>query len=95
MVFDLIGLTPQWIVATRKRVNATTGVPTQNQMYACTHTHGGPATGVLLSSNGVNANYMESLARQAERAAQETLNNRVPTEPPRSASSPNAGGTRR
>lgn len=95
MVFDLIGLTPQWIVATRKRVNATTGVPTQNQMYACTHTHGGPATGVLLSSNGVNANYMESLARQAESAAQETLNNRVPAELRLSEGSSNAGGNRR
>ena len=95
MVFDLIGLTPRWIAATRKRVTDATGVPALNQMYACTHTHGDPETGVLLSSSGVNADYMHSLVGQAKSAAQEALNNRIPAELRLGAGTSYAGANRR
>ena len=45
--FDLVGLTPAWIQRTRARVSTATGLPADHQLYACTHGHGGPETGVL------------------------------------------------
>ena len=44
---DLIGLTLEHLADLRSRTAQVTNVPGANQMWTCTHTHGGPETGVL------------------------------------------------
>lgn len=68
--FDLVGLTPAWIQRTRARVSAATGVPADHQMYACTHGHGGPETGVLPPMGDPDEDYLDELAPRTVEVAQ-------------------------
>ena len=75
LALDLIGLTPAWVADTRRRVEAHTGVPAGHQLYACTHTHGGPETGVLPSMGEADSRYLERLQSSMPWAVREALNN--------------------
>jgi len=59
---DLIGLTVQWTDALRKKISDEYGLPFENVMLSCTHTHTGPAT-MPLEGCGEPApeSYMEKL----------------------------------
>lgn len=46
---DLIGLGRNLVARVRERVASLVGIPPASQLYACTHTHGGPETGLLTS----------------------------------------------
>lgn len=74
--FDLVGLTPAWIQRTRARVSAATGIPTDHQMYACTHGHGGPETGVLPTMGDPDETYLDALTSTTVAVAQAALQRR-------------------
>ncbi len=71
--FDLVGLTPAWIQRTRVCVSAATGIPSDHQMYACTHGHGGPETGVLPTMGDPDDDYLDQLAATTVAVAQAAL----------------------
>ena len=71
--FDLVGLTPEWIDRTRARVSAATGIPADHQMYACTHGHGGPETGVLPTMGDPDETYLDALTSTTVAVAQAAL----------------------
>ncbi len=71
--FDLVGLTPAWIARTRRRVSAATGIPTGHQMYACTHGHGGPETGVLPPMGDPDDDYLDELSATTVAVAKAAL----------------------
>ncbi len=71
--FDLIGLTIEHLADLRARMAAETGVPGANQMWACTHTHGGPETGVLPSMGEKDPDYLDFVEEAAVAAAIEAL----------------------
>ncbi len=71
--FDLIGLTIEHLAVLRARMAAETGVPGTNQMWACTHTHGGPETGVLPSMGERDPDYLNSVEVAAVAAAVDAL----------------------
>ena len=75
LALDLIGLTPAWLADTRRQVEARTGVPAAHQLYACTHTHGGPETGVLPSMGAADPRYLERLRSSIQAAVREALDN--------------------
>jgi hypothetical protein len=55
---DLIGLGSALVRRLRAAVEQTTGIPATHQMYACTHTHGGPETGVITSTGAADPAYL-------------------------------------
>ena len=71
--FDLVGLTPAWIERTRSRVGEVTGIPADHQMYACTHGHGGPETGVLPTMGDPDSDYLDELTATTVAVAQAAL----------------------
>ena len=71
--FDLIGFTIEHLADLRTRMAAETGVPGANQMWACTHTHGGPETGVLPSMGEKDPDYLASVEVSAVAAAVDAL----------------------
>ena len=75
--FDLIGFTLDHLVHLRNRTAAATGVPGANQMWTCTHTHGGPETGVLPGMGEKDSSYLASVEEAAVAAAIEALDRMV------------------
>ena len=75
--FDLVGLTPAWIAQTRARICAATGIAADHQMYACTHTHGGPETGVLPTMGRPDENYLDELTARTVAVAQAAVRRRA------------------
>ena len=71
--FDLIGFTIEHLADLRARLAAETSVPGANQMWACTHTHGGPETGVLPSMGEKDPDYLASVGKAAVAAAVDAL----------------------
>lgn len=71
--FDLIGFTLDHLAHLRDRTAAATGVPGANQMWTCTHTHGGPETGVLPGMGDTDPGYLASVEKAALAAAGEAL----------------------
>lgn len=78
--FDLIGFTIEHLADLRARIAAATGVPGANQMWTCTHTHGGPETGVLPGMGEKDPRYLESVEEAAVDAAVEALDRMVTTD---------------
>ena len=70
---DLIGLTLDHLAELRARTAAATGVPEANQMWTCTHTHGGPETGVLPGMGDVDPGYLAAVEQAALAAAVDAL----------------------
>jgi neutral ceramidase len=58
---DLIGLGSALVRRVRTAVEGRTGIPAAHQMYACTHTHGGPETGVITSTGAADPAYLLNL----------------------------------
>ena len=58
---DLIGLGAALVRRVRAAVEGRTGIPAAHQMYACTHTHGGPETGVITSTGAADPAYLVRL----------------------------------
>ena len=75
--FDLIGFTIEHLADLRARTAAATGVPGENQMWTCTHTHGGPETGVLPGMGEKDPDYLDSVEEAAVDAAVEALDRMV------------------
>ena len=75
--FDLIGFTLDHLAHLRARTAAATGVPGANQMWTCTHTHGGPETGVLPGMGEKDSSYLASVEEAAVAAAIEALDRMV------------------
>ena len=75
--FDLIGFTLDHLVHLRDRTATATGVPGANQMWTCTHTHGGPETGVLPGMGEEDSSYLASVEEAAVAAAIEALDRMV------------------
>ncbi len=75
--FDLIGFTLDHLVHLRDRTATATGVPGANQMWTCTHTHGGPETGVLPGMGEKDSSYLASVEEAAVAAAIEALDRMV------------------
>ncbi len=71
--FDLIGLTIEHLADLRVRIESETGVPGAKQMWTCTHTHGGPETGVLPSMGEKDPDYLASVEEAAVAAAVSAL----------------------
>ena len=75
--FDLIGFTIEHLADLRARIAAATGVPGVSQMWTCTHTHGGPETGVLPGMGEKDPDYLDSVEEAAVDAAVEALDRMV------------------
>ena len=58
---DLIGLGRHLVARVRRRVAVAAGVPAAAQLYACSHTHAGPETGVLTTIGMPDGAYLEAL----------------------------------
>jgi neutral ceramidase len=58
---DLIGLGAACVRRVRTAVEAQTGIAAAHQMYACTHTHGGPETGVITHTGAADPAYLLGL----------------------------------
>ena len=77
---DLIGLTLEHLADLRLHTADATGVPASNQMWTCTHTHGGPETGVLPGMGEIDRAYLISVEQAALAAATEALERRMPAD---------------
>ncbi|MCY3957914.1 MAG: hypothetical protein OXG65_06440 [Chloroflexi bacterium] len=75
--FDLIGFTTEHLADLRASTTAATGVPGANQMWTCTHTHGGPETGVLPGMGEKDPDYLDSVEEAAVDAAVDALDRMV------------------
>jgi neutral ceramidase len=58
---DLIGLGAEMVRRVRALVERQTGIPARAQLYACTHTHAGPETGVITSLGYPEPTYLAHL----------------------------------
>ena len=71
---DLIGLGRNLVGRLRGRVASATGIPPEHQLYAATHTHGGPETGVISTLAAPSIPYLidleKSIVRSVERAVE-------------------------
>ena len=78
--FDLIGLTLEHLAGLRSRTAEATGVLGSSQMWTCTHTHGGPETGVLPGMGEIDPDYLASAEQSALAAAREALERLTPAD---------------
>jgi len=74
---DLLGLQRSFVEEVAKKIESATGVPRQNVLISCTHTHSGPYT---KSSEWGSAKdrYMRNLERWLVSAAQEAVKGAIP-----------------
>jgi len=63
---DLIGLGAATVRRVRERMTERTGIPAAAQLFACTHTHAGPETGVITSLGDPDPAYLLRLERSLE-----------------------------
>lgn len=70
VVCDLVGMSPAFAGPLRRAISAATGVPVEQVLTSCTHTHSGPDT---LLGMDLYAAYVDLLALRAVDAAQSAL----------------------
>lgn len=58
---DLIGLGAATVRRVRQRIAQASGISASAQLYACTHTHAGPETGVITSLGEADPGYLGNL----------------------------------
>ena len=75
IVCDLLALDAPFVSATRAAIRDATGIPKNNIMIACTHTHSGPATIFLRDCREVDTTYLDSLRLRLVNAAQDAVSN--------------------
>ncbi|HEX2184057.1 MAG TPA: hypothetical protein VHN78_00955, partial [Chloroflexota bacterium] len=61
---DLIGLGRHLVARVRRRVAEATGIPAPAQLFACSHTHAGPETGVLSTIGIPDPSYLAELEQR-------------------------------
>ena len=64
MTCDLIGLDDSSVAEIRQEISALTGIPADNIMIGCSHTHSGPATPCIRSLGKVDPEYFAVLKRK-------------------------------
>lgn len=67
---DLIGLGAAIVRRVRARIAAETGIPPDAQLFACTHTHAGPETGVTTTLGIPDPSYLARLEEALVAAVQ-------------------------
>jgi neutral ceramidase len=72
---DLLALDAPFVAAARAAIRDATGVPENNIMIACSHTHSGPATIFLRDCGEVDRPYLDSLRLRLVNAAQDAVSN--------------------
>ena len=72
---DLLALDGPFVSAARAAIQEVTGIPENNILIACTHTHSGPATIFLRDCGEVDTTYLDSLRLRLVNAAQEAVSN--------------------
>jgi hypothetical protein len=75
VVCDLVGMSPAFSAPVRLAVSTVTGVPVQQVLTSCIHTHSGPDT---LLGMDLYDGYVDLLCAQAAAAAQQALASLVP-----------------
>jgi hypothetical protein len=73
MTLSLVDIGKDYIDSIRAGVNSETGIPKQNIMISCTHTHSGPDLGSQTSES-----YKQLLRKRAVESAVQAWKNRVP-----------------
>lgn len=76
IVCDVLGLSRAFVAGVRAKIQAETGIPGQNIMIACTHTHSGPATLFLWECGELEMEYLgwlEGGLVEAARQASKTV----------------------
>lgn len=92
IICDLIGLTQEITDGIKEQLSSRLGLEKKSIMISCTHTHSGPATGVLVGCGEVDESYMASLPNlliqagvKAHKSLKETKEikyvNKLPIEP--------------
>jgi len=74
LVYDLLALGDESVQLIDKELNDF-GIPGDNRIYHCTHTHSAPATITLHGSGIVDRRYLEHVAQQSRKALNAALNN--------------------
>lgn len=73
VTLDILGLSPESVALLRQRIAQEVGIPGSRVMFACSHTHSGPATQPLNWCGTVDPAYMEgfygTVVRTVEAAA--------------------------
>ncbi len=77
---DLLGFSVSAADKIRSQVGAKIGIPIQNILLTCTHTHSGPATAALAGLGKVNHDYVRRLPRAIGGAAELAARSAAPTE---------------
>ncbi|MDQ1318421.1 MAG: hypothetical protein QG588_2082, partial [Candidatus Poribacteria bacterium] len=72
---DLVGVNKEITKAVRALVTDRTGIPSENVLVACTHTHSGPATYYARAWGECDKQYLEMLPREIAGAVDIALNN--------------------
>jgi neutral ceramidase len=72
---DLLALDFPFVSSVRSSIHLATGIPEENIMITCTHTHSGPATTFLRDCGEVDVTYLESLRLWVVGAVQESISN--------------------
>jgi neutral ceramidase len=72
---DLLALEAPFVAAARTAIREATGIPENNILIACTHTHSGPATIFLRDCGEVDQPYLDRLRLSLVSAAQEAVSN--------------------
>ncbi len=75
---DLMVISDEFTKNVRERVTTATGIPAENILVCCTHTHNAPSTGGLLGVGEVDLFYEEWAARQTATAVIEAWQSREP-----------------
>ncbi len=77
---DLMVISEAFTRQVRELVRAETGIPAENIMVACTHTHNAPASGGLLGVGEVDPFYEDWAAKQAATAVIQAWRQREPAD---------------
>jgi hypothetical protein len=64
MECDLLGLDVSYVRQVKKKISEAIGMPEQNVVLACTHTHSGPASMVLNECGDIKPGWLEALEPQ-------------------------------
>ena len=64
ITLDLIGLSEELVRRTQELIEKMAGIPRENVVLACSHTHSGPVTVDLIGSGEPDYDYLSMLSRQ-------------------------------
>lgn len=73
IICDTLALDRRFVASARASIQEATGIPGQNVMIACTHTHSGPATIFLRGCGEVDGLWLTTLRQQLVEVSQAAL----------------------